>query len=1026
MIEKILKWSLDNRALVLALGGAMLLWGGWTAARMPVDVFPDLTAPTVTVMTEAAGMAPQEVESQVTFPIESALNGAPGVRRVRSSTAVGISVVWTEFDWGTDIYAARQVVAEKLQLAAQSLPPEAARPVMTPIASVMGEVMFLALDSDGHTPMEVRTEADWTVRRRLLSVPGVAQVTAIGGEEKQYQALLDPARMAARGVSVAEAAAALAGANRNASAGFIVAGAQEYLVRGVGRFTSTADMEETVVAVRGGQPVLLRHIGRAAIGPALKRGEGSLNGAPAVILSVQKQPGSNTLALTRDLDKALDDLQRTLPAGMRLERNIFRQADFIEVAVGNVVAALRDGAVLVLIVLLVFLGSARASGISMMAIPLSLVAAVLALKGAGATINTMTLGGLAIAIGALVDDAIIDVENVMRRLRQNAALAGGGKPALSVILSATLEIRPSIVFATLIIMLVFLPLFFLTGVEGRLMRPLGFAYVVALFASLIVALVITPAMCWYLLPGSRAMRRGGESRAVVWLKGVYRPALLWSMRRAALLAWVSAGLFAASAAGWFYLGRAFLPEFNEGALTVSAVTLPGTSLAESDSLGRAVEQVMLAQPEVAAVARRTGRAELDEHSMGVESAELDVRLEMKERSRAEFLSALRAALAAVPGVNIVIGQPISHRIDHMLSGTRASLAVKIFGPDLYELRRTAARVRDAAAGVPGIADLAVEQQSDIPALKVRFDRKAMAVHGLRAADIAPALEAAFKGLVVSRVLEGSNSFDLSLRYGRELQLHEAGDLLIDTPAGRRVPLKALAELSRESGPNSISRENAQRKIVVMANASGRAIGDVVGDVRRAVEAEVSLPAGYRIEYGGQFEAEAEASRVLAALGAAVVLGIGLLLWLAFRSYRDALFIMLNMPLALIGGVAGVILSGGTLSVASLIGFIALFGIAVRNGIMLISHIRHLHEKEGEADFTQAVLRGSMERLSPILMTALCAGLALVPLALGGDKPGSEIQTPMALVILSGLVTSTVLNMLVVPALYARLRAAAAD
>lgn len=1020
MIEKILKWSLDNRPVVLTLSGIMLVWGAWTAARMPVDVFPDLTAPTVTIMTEAVGMAPQEMEALVTFPIESALNGASGIRRVRSSTAVGLSVIWAEFDWGTDIYAARQVVAEKLQMIAQSLPPEAGKPVMTPISSIMGEVMFLALTSEKHTPMELRTAADWTMRRRLLSVPGVAQVSPIGGDEKQYQVLLDPALMAARGVSISEAAAALADANKNASAGFIISGAQEYLVRGIGRVSGPDDIEDTVVALRGGIPVLVRHIGKAVIGPALKRGDSSLNGAPAVILAIQKQPDANTLELTRRLDLALDELARSLPEGMTVDRKVFRQADFIEAAVGNVLEALRDGTALVLVVLLVFLGSVRASAITMVAIPLSLVAAVLALKAAGGTINTMTLGGLAIAIGALVDDAVIDVENVMRRLRQNAALGEKGRPALSVILSATLEIRPSIVFATLIIMLVFLPLFFLTGVEGLLMRPLGFAYVTALFASLLVALLVTPALCYYLLPGSRAMQREKESAAVLRLKSVYRPVLLWSMRRPLLLVGTSAGLFAAAVAGWLSLGRAFLPEFNEGALTVSAVTLPGTSLAESNSLGRMIEELMLAHPEVKAVARRTGRAELDEHSMGVESAELDVRLEMKDRSKAEFLSALRSSLSAVPGVNIVIGQPISHRIDHMLSGTRANLAIKIFGADLYELRRAAAAVRAAVAEVAGIADLSVEQQSDIPTLRVRFNRQAMAAHGLRAADISLALEAAFKGLAVSRVLEGQNSFDLVLRYGRPLELHEAGGLLIDTPAGRSVPLKNLAVLSREGGPNMISRENAQRKIVVMANASGRAIGEVVRDARRAVEEKVSLPEGYHIEYGGQFEAEGKASRTLALLGGAVVAGIALLLWLAFGSVRDALFIMANMPLALIGGVAGVYASGGVLSVASLIGFITLFGIAIRNGIMLISHIRHIHEKEGETDFREAVIRGSMERLSPILMTALCAGLALVPLALGAEKPGSEIQTPMALVILSGLVTSTLMNMLVVPAVYARL------
>jgi CzcA family heavy metal efflux pump len=989
---------------------------------MPIDVFPDLTAPTVTVITEAEGMAPQEVESLITFPIETALNGASKVRRVRSSTAVGISVVWVEFDWGTDIYAARQVVNEKLQLVASSLPAEARRPVMTPISSIMGEILFLALTSDKHSPMELRTTADWTIRRRLLAVPGVAQVTPIGGEEKQYQVWLNPASMGTRQVSMDETVQALSSSNKNASAGFMVSGGQEYLVRGLGRILDTSDIEDTVVAVRGGQPVLVRHIGDVAVGAAVKRGDGSFNGEPAVIIGIQKQPDANTLDLTRRLDKTLDEVQASLPEGMRIHRRIFRQADFIQVAIHNVVGALRDGTILVIVILMLFLASVRATGITLLAIPLSLVATVIALKTVGATINTMTLGGLTIAIGALVDDAVIVVENVVRRLKQ-AGVHGGAnsRPAPTVILSATMEIMPSIVFATLIIALVFLPIFFLTGVEGSLMRPLGFAYIVALLASLAVAVAVTPALCCYWLPGSRSLRKEHDSWLVSRLKAVYGPALLAAMDRPKTVASAATALFAAAGFAGLFLGRAFLPEFNEGTLTISAVTLPGTSLPESNSLGRQVEKIMLSHPEVKAVARRTGRAELDEHAMGVESAELDVGLEMKGRSKKEFLAALRRSLSIVPGMNVIIGQPISHRIDHMLSGTRANLAIKLFGSDLYELRRIAEEIRRAIQPVPGLVDLSVEQQSDIPILKVRLDRKAMARFGLTSDSVSKTLEAAFLGKAVSQVLEGQNAFELVVRHrgGLETEPERVGDILIDAPMGLKIPLKAVAQVSRDRGPNTISRENVQRKIVVMANASDRPIGDVVKDVRKVIKGKVKLPEGYYVEYGGQFEAEQSASKTLTLLGFAVIVGIGMILGIAFRSLRDTVFIMLNLPLALIGGVAGVYAAGGVLSVASLVGFITLFGIATRNGVMLISHVHHLMESEGVTNFKEAIVRGCMERLSPILMTALCAGLALIPLALSGGKPGSEIQMPMAVVILWGLLSSTVLNMLVVPAVYYR-------
>ncbi len=1021
-MNALIRWSLHNRSLVLVAAFLLLAGGSYLALRMPVDVFPDLTAPTVTVITEAHGMAPTEVESQVTFPVEAALNGAPGVRRVRSSTAVGISVVWVEFDWDTDIYAARQVVNEKIALVAGNLPPEVERPILAPISSIMGEILFLSLTSDRHSPIELRTTADTVLRRRLLSVPGVSQVTPIGGETKQYQAVLFPSKLHAYGLAANQAMEALAASNQNVSAGFLIDGGSEYLTTGIGRVRSLEDIGDTVVVAPDGVPVRIADLGTVRIGEAPRRGAGSANARPAVILGIQKQPRANTLTLTRALDAVLDELQAKLPEGMKVDKRIFRQADFIEVAVRNVEHALRDGGLLVVAVVLLFLANFRATVITLAAIPLSLVAAVLALDAFGATINTMTLGGMAIAIGALVDDAIIDVENVFRRLRENGSLAPERRrPALDVVYDASVEIRSSIVFATLIIILVFVPLFFLPGVEGRLLEPLGLAYVVALFASLVVAMTVTPVLCYFLLPRSKAVLAGREPRVVHVLKSGYSRLLGSVLRHPWVVTVPGVLLFLAAIAASGLLGRAFLPEFNEGALTISAVTLPGSSLPESDALGRLVEQTLLSpsHPEIMSVARRTGRAELDEHAQGVEAAELDVSFALKDRPRNQFLEALRRDLSLIPGMNITIGQPISHRIDHMLSGSRANIAVKIFGEDLYQLRSLAEEARRAMEAVPGVVDLSVEQQMEVPILKVAFDRGALARHALKVRDVARTLEAALQGVTVSRVLEGRNSFDLVVRIagGEAWKPHTLGDVLVDTPAGAKVPLKVLARIAKEAGPNTVSRENVERKIVVMCNVAGRDVASVVEDSRKLVDPLVARTPGHRVEYGGQFEAAAEAGRLLAILGAAVVIAVGFLLHLAFRSARDALLVMVNLPLALIGGVAGVFASGGVLSVASLIGFIAVFGIATRNGIMLVSHIRHLQEREGVADFREAVFRGAIERLAPILMTALAAGLALIPLALGGDKPGNEIQTPMAMVILFGLLTSMFLNMLVVPALY---------
>ena len=1023
MMNALIRWSLHNRSIVLASACILLVSGGYLGLRMPVDVFPDLTAPTVTVITEARGMAPTDLESQVTFPLEAALNGAPGLRKIRSSTAVGISVIWVEFDWDTDIYAARQVVNERVALVARDLPLEVERPILAPISSILGEILFISLASDRHGLLDLRSTADTVLRRRLLSVPGVSQVTPIGGEQKQYQAVLALSKLGAHGITAGQAMDALALSNRNVSAGFLVEGGSEYLTTGVGRVRGLEDIGDTVVAAPDGVPVRIADLATVRIGEAPKRGVGSAGARPAVILGIQKQPGANTLALTRELDVVLDEIQSKLPAGMTIDRRLFRQADFIEVAVRNVEHALRDGALLVVLVVILFLGNLRATLITLTAIPLSLVAALLALNAFGATINTMTLGGMAIAIGALVDDAIIDVENVFRRLRQNASLAPGLRRSdLEVVQDASVEVRGSIVLATLIIVIVFFPLFFLPGVEGRLLEPLGIAYVAALSASLVVAMTVTPVLCYYLLPGSKGVL-ASEPRLVRGLKSGYARLLGPVLRHPWAVALPGAILLIGALVASQFLGRAFLPEFNEGALTINAVTLPGTSLEESDALGRLVEETLLAPayPEIVRVARRTGRAELDEHAQGVYASELDVSFELRDRPRAEFLAALRRDLSSIPGLSISIGQPISHRIDHMLSGTRASIAVKIFGDDLHRLRSLAEEARRAMVSVTGIVDLAVEQQTEVPILQVAFDRQALARNASRVEDVARTLEAGLQGVTVSQVLEGRNAYDLVVRIAQPEPWSPAtiGELLVDTPRGHRVPLGNLARISRITGPDTIGRENLERKIVVMCNVAGRDVASVVADARKRVDPVVDPVAGYRVEYGGQFEAAAETGRLLALLGVGVVIAVGFLLHLAFRSARDALLIMVNLPLALIGGVAGVFISGGVLSVASLIGFITVFGIATRNGIMLVSHIRHLQESEGVTDFREAVFRGALERLAPILMTALAAGLALIPLALGGEKPGNEIQTPMAIVILFGLLTSMLLNMLVVPALYLR-------
>lgn len=1022
MIASIIKGSLNNRLLVLVVAAILLGWGGYQATRMDVDVFPDLTAPSVTVVTEAHGMSPVEVENLVTFQIETAMNGAPGVRRVRSISSVGLSVVTVEFDWGTAIPSARQTVAEKLQTVRNALPVNLPPPQMAPAASVMGEIMFIALASDSASGAELKTTADWIVRKRLLAVPGVAEVLTIGGDEKQYQVTLDPARLAAYDIPVSTVIDALRASNSNTPAGFYRENGQEYLIQGIGRIKRVEDIGDTLLAMRGDTPVLVRHVGRVDVGVGPVRGTGAHNGKPAVVFAIQKQPGVNTLELSQRLDIAFESLQSSLPAGMRIESHIFRQADFIDRAIDNLLMALRDGALLVVAIVFLFLLSLRATLITLIALPLSLIAAVLALSAFGGSLNTMTLGGLAIALGALVDDAIIVVENIVRRLRQNSAQPTSARlPTKTVVFNATAEIQGSIVFATLIIMLVFVPVFFLAGVEGRLLAPLGFAYVVALGASLVVAVTVTPVLALAFLARGEHAGEEREPRLSLALKRIYGAALhpivgqWWLVSALALAALTLAFLVFMNA------GRSFLPDFNEGSLTVNVTTLPGTELAESDRMGKRVEDILLSHPEVVATARRTGRAPADPHAQEIHASEIEASLDMRGADKESLLAILREEFATLSGLSVVIGQPISHRIDHMLSGTRANIAIKILGPDLYELRQIGERVKTIAAAVPGAVDVALETQADIPFVTIDFRRAEIARHGLHIDEVAEAVEAAFAGAEVTKVLEGQMSFELVVRYDPAVRnsLETIRSTLMLTPMGAQVPLSALADVRRERGPNLVSRENVQRKIVVMANVAGRDLASVVGDIQEGVSAGVPLPIGYHVEYGGQFESATEATRTLTVLGAVVVAGVFLLLYLAFRSGVDALLVMINLPLALIGGVAGMVLAGHVVSVATLIGFITLFGIATRNGVMLIAHIRHLVEDEGLSDPRKAVLRGAEERLVPILMTALAAGLALVPLALAMGQPGSEIQAPMAMVILFGLISSTALNMFVVPSLYLR-------
>ncbi len=1020
MFDRIILFALRNRLFVVAAALLLLVYGIGVILKLPVDVFPDLNRPTVTILTEAPGLAPEEVETLVSLPIETTLNGAPGVERVRSTAGIGLSVVTVEFAWGTDIYRDRQLVSEKLQLAAEHLPQRVV-PIMGPVSSIMGEIMLLGLESStGETsPMEMRTLADWVVRQRLLTIPGVSQVIPIGGGVRQYQVRVHPQRLASLGLSLKDVEQAVGASNENSTGGYLEAQSQEYLIRNLGRLRSPEQLLNTVVATRNGVPVLLKEVGSVGLGTLVKRGDGSVNGKPAVILSIQKQPGASTIDLTRRIEAALKELRPSLPNDVQM-RSLFKQANFIEASVGNVEEALRDGSILVIIVLFLFLLNFRTTAITLTAIPLSFVTTAVVFNMFHLSINSMTLGGLAVAIGELVDDAIVNVENVFRRLRENRH-SPAPRPAFEVVYRASSEVRNSIVYATILVVLVFLPLFALSGIEGRLFAPLGVAYIVSIMASFVVSLTVSPALCLYLLPKAKVMERETDSFVVRHLKRFERKLLIHTLPRpygviggALVLVLVAASLVP-------LMGREFLPPFNEGTATINVLAAPGTSLSESNRIGTIAEELLLSVPEAISTGRRTGRAELDEHAEGVHYTEIDVDFRHSNRSREEILNDIRSKLGQIPGVFVNIGQPISHRLDHLLSGVRAQIAVKLFGNDLDMLRAKAAEIQAAMTTVPGVVDLQTEKQVLVPQLRIEGDRTALARYGLNVGDLNEGLETALNGRVVSEVLEGQRTFDLLVRYddASRNSLEAIRNALIDTPSGAKVPLSAVAAVEESRGPNVIQHENVQRRIVVSANVSGRDLGRVVQDIQTRVAEQVKLPTGYFITYGGQFESQQSATRLIGILSLFSLAAMFLVLYSHFRSMPIVLQILLNIPLGLIGSVVAIFLTGGTFSVASLIGFITLTGIASRNTIMMISHNLHLMKEEGEQFDMNMVIRGTLERMVPVLMTALTAGLALIPLVLAKGEPGKEILYPVATVILGGLFSSTLLNMIVTPSVFYR-------
>ena len=1018
MLNKIIHFSLHNRILVLVASVLLLVGGFYTAYHTEVDVFPDLTAPTVVVMTEANGMAAEEVEQLVTFPIETTVNGATHVRRVRSSSTNGFSVVWVEFDWDTDIYLARQIVSEKLSLVNEELPENVGKPTMGPQSSILGEVLIVGLTADSTSMIDLRTIADWTIRPRLLSTGGVAQVSVLGGDIKEYQVLIDPARMRHYGVSLDEVMAVTRNMNQNVNGGIIYEHSNEYIVRGMLSTTNIEQIGRAVIKTIDGMPITLEDVADVKIGSQEpKLGLASERGKPAVLVTVSKQPQTGTIELTEKLIAALDDVQKNLPADVKISTDIFRQSRFIDNSIDNVKSSLYEGAIFVIIVLFLFLANVRTTLISLVTIPLALVVSILVLHYLGLSINTMSLGGMAIAIGSLVDDAIVDVENVWKRLRENRLLPEGERRSIKdVVFEASKEVRMPILNSTLIIVVSFVPLFFLSGMEGRMLVPLGIAFIVALFASTFVALTLTPVLCSYLL-GNKEGGFPKEAFVAVWMKKHYQNALLWALNHKTIVLGGTGVVFVGALIGFFTLGRSFLPSFNEGSLTINITSMPGVSLEESDKLGRRAEELLLSIPEIQTVARKTGRAELDEHSRGVNGSEIEAPYELKDRSKDEMMQEVRDKLNTLSGANIELGQPISHRIDAMLSGTKASIAIKLFGDDLNYLYLYANRIKTAISGIEGVADLNVEQQVERPQLQIVPKRDVMAKYGVTMPEFAEFVEVNLAGATVSQVYEKGKVFNLIVRAKDNVrdETDKVNDLMIDTPSGERIPLSYVADVVSTMGPNSVSRENVKRKIVISANTSGRDLRGVVNDIRERIDAEVKLPEGYHVEFGGQFESEEAASRTLLLASLMSIVVIFLLIYTEFKHAAQSAVILLNLPLALIGGVFALMLTSGEVSIPAIIGFISLFGIATRNGMLLISRYNKLRT-EG-TPLEESIVHGSLDRLNPILMTALTSALALIPLAFRGDLPGNEIQSPMAKVILGGLLTSTFLNAFIVPIVY---------
>lgn len=1020
MLNKIIKFSLQNRLLILVAAVLLIIGGVYTTWHTEVDVFPDLNAPTVVIMTEANGMAAEEVEQLVTFPIETAVNGATHVRRVRSSSATGFSVVWVEFDWSTDIYLARQIVSEKLAAVTETLPDNVGKPTLGPQSSILGEVLIVSLTADSTSMTDLRTLADWTVRPRLLSTGGVSQVSVLGGDIKEYQILLHPGRMSHYGVTLAEVLAATNQMNRNTNGGVIYEYGNEYIVRGVVSTEDVKEMGNTVVKTVNGDPITLADVADVQTGPQVpKLGTASEKGKPAVLLTVTKQPDTGTIELTERLEAALKDLKKNMPADVHVSTDIFRQSRFIESSINNVKQSLYEGAIFVVIVLFLFLANVRTTIISLITLPVSLLISLIVLHYFNMSVNTMSLGGLAIAIGSLVDDAIVDVENVWKHLRENRALPQDQRlPILKVVFNASREVRMPILNSTIIIIVSFIPLFYLSGMEGRMLIPLGVAFIVALFASTIVALTLTPVLCSYLL-GHEA--KGGipkEAFVTVWLKRHYERWLEWALSHKRPVIASTVVLFVVALGLFFTLGHSFLPKFNEGSLTINISSLPGISLEESDKIGQRAEKILMSIPEIQTVARKTGRAELDEHALGVNVSEIEAPFELKDRSHEEMLNDVRKKLSVITGANIEIGQPISHRIDAMLSGTQASIAIKLFGDDLNKMFEIGNQIKSTISTVDGIADLNVEQQIERPELEIKPKREMLKLYGISIADFNTFVRVNMAGETVSQVYDNGSSFNLVVRAAEHdrCDMERIRDLMIDTPDGRKIPLANVAEVKSTMGPNTINRENVKRKIVISANASGRDLRSVVNDIQKRINSEIKLPEGYHVEYGGQFESEQNASRVLLLASLLSIVVIFLLLYMQFRNALESGVILLNLPLALIGGVFALVFTTGEVSIPTIIGFISLFGIATRNGMLLINRYNTLREEE-HLPLRECIMRGSLDRLNPILMTALCSALALIPLALRGSLPGNEIQSPMAKVILGGLLTSTFLNAFIIPIVY---------